>query len=130
MTDTAQQTDQSEELVRRPQVASTARERSPADTLNALLEAQRETNSTLDSWREARQETSMVLDSLSSRVNLLSNQLDATNEMLARVHRRLWAQNVIAWVQIAGFILVVVFLLVVALDRLGVLVLPTLPGLP
>lgn len=129
MTNTARQTAESEEPIRRSRMSSTTPQRSPADTLDALLEAQQETNAALDASREARQETRVMLESLSSRVSLLSNQLDATNEMLARLHRRLWAQNVIAWVQIAGFVLVVVFLLVVALDRLGVLVLPTIPGL-
>ena len=129
MTNTARQTGESEEPIRRSRMSSTTPQRSPADTLDALLEAQQETNAALDASREARQETSMMLESLSSRVNLLSNQLDASNEMLARLYRRLWAQNVIAWVQIAGFVLVIVFLLVIALDRLGVLVLPTIPGL-
>lgn len=129
MTNVARQTGGSEEPIRRSRMSSTTPERSPADTLDALLEAQHETNAALDALRETRRETSMMLESLSSRVNLLSNQLDASNEMLARLYRRLWAQNVIAWVQIAGFVLVIVFLLVIALDRLGVLVLPTIPGL-
>jgi hypothetical protein len=77
---------------------SPAPNRTPVETLDALLEAQQQANVALE---------------------MLQKQVEYAELLLESINRRLWAQNIVAWFQLASLVMTLLFLLLIILGVFG-----------